>query len=106
MLFGVPWPAIVGITVGGFSILVYLGRGAYLLYRGVRRIEVSMNYVEHEMRHNGGDTLRSEMHEAQEHLLATDARLDQTHERLCSINRRLDSLGATRAPHRGEPVDG
>jgi len=48
------------IVLAGLGVLGIFGKGGHWLYRFLQRIESSLNYVEKELRFDGGSTLRDE----------------------------------------------
>lgn len=49
---------VISLGVGSLALLTGLGKVTHSVYRWMRRVEEALTYVEGEMRHNGGSTIR------------------------------------------------
>lgn len=58
--------AIIGLCVLCTTLIGVIATAGVKMYRSARRIEIALAYVESEMRHNGGSTLRDQVKRIEE----------------------------------------
>jgi hypothetical protein len=81
--------AIVAIVLGSITFLSTVGKLLIAGYRWGRRVEKALDYIESEMRHNGGSTIR-------DHVVRTNHNIE-------TISGRLDRLEATHGQPPAQP---
>lgn len=81
--------AIVAIVLGSITFVSTIVKLLAVGYRWGRRVEKALTYIEGEMRHNGGSTMR-------DHVVRMDGTLN-------AISGRLDQLEATHGQHPFRP---
>ena len=69
--------AIVAIVLGGITFLSTVSKLLIAGYRWGRRVEKALDYIESEMRHNGGSTIRDHVVRTKEHIETISGRLDR-----------------------------
>ncbi len=79
--------AIVAIVLGSITFLTTVGKILVAGYRWGRRLEKAIDYIESEMRHNGGSTIR-------DHIVKTTVSIEDTKDSVKAISGRLDRLEA------------
>lgn len=66
--------SIVTIAVGGVTFLGAMAKLVSVVYSWGRRVERALTYVEHEMRHNGGESMKDHVVHIHQAIEAADER--------------------------------